>query len=87
MEWENHTGINCVIKIEKYLDNIKKVVECNAVVKNRTDLLEVGNEFQIDGGKLELVKANFSQANKGVYYQSTSEKGVYYQFTSEKGAF
>jgi len=28
----------------------------------------------VDGEQLELVKANFSQANKGVYYQFTSEK-------------
>ena len=77
MEWENHTGINCVIKIEKDASDIKKVVECNATVKNRTDLLEVGNQFQVDGSQLELVKANFNQSNKGVYYQFTSEKGAF----------
>lgn len=64
INFENHTNIKGVINIQT--DEVS--YECNAIIKNYHDLLEVGNTFKIGGYDLILVQAKYNPENHGVYY-------------------
>lgn len=62
--FENHANIKGVIDVQ--IDEVK--FECNAIIKNYRDLLEVGNTFKIGGYDLVLIQAKYNPENHGVYY-------------------
>lgn len=71
--WNNHTNIKGVIDI-----GVEKIsYECNALVTNYHDMLEVGNKFDIGGYNLTLVRAKYNADNKGVYYVFENKKEAF----------
>lgn len=62
--FENHTNIEGFIDIQ--VDKVR--YECNAIIKNYHDLLEVGNKFDIGGHELTLINARYNPQNHKTYY-------------------
>lgn len=63
-KFERHTNVKGVLNIQ-----VSEITyECNAIIQNYNDLLEVGNTFKIGGYDLVLVQAKYNPENHGVYY-------------------
>lgn len=57
IKFENHSNIKYSVTTEVENDELKICADMNASIKTKNDLLEVGNDFIIDGVSLKLVKS------------------------------
>ena len=73
---DNHKEIVFSVANELTDNVIKSTIEMNAEINNPTNVLEVGNEFQLLGLTYLLIRA-VRNGNKVYYKFETQEKGAF----------